>query len=264
MKIIDFHTHPTWRVGNKIAPIMTDGLFVDTLRRAGISAAAGSSLDLPYMSSTTDYAAVMRELNRRVFEMRDKYPDFIIPGIHVQHNAVAESIAEIEKYIPMGLKLIGELVPHSLGGRKLEQPEAYGAGSFLEDGFFEIFKVAEERGLAVSIHTSTPDEGRELARRFKNLNIVMAHAGPVDSFIERVKAVSEYDNLFFDISGSGTLMRGVVEYAYNKLGREKVVFGTDFPGYDPGAFVGMVQGANIPDSDKEYIFHKNAERLLGL
>ena len=264
MKIIDFHTHPTWSTDSLIDGIMTEEHFISTLRLAGITTACGSALDVPLMSGTNDYGAVIKELNERIFACRDRNPDFIIPGIHVHPDFVEESIAEIEKYIPKGLRLVGELVPGMLGGRKLTEPEAYGAGTFLEEGFFEIFKVCEEKGLTVSIHTSTPDEGRELARRFKNLNIVMAHAGPLTAFVERVKAVSEYDNLFFDISGSGTLLRGVVEYAYDKLGKEKVVFGTDFPGYDPGAFVGMVEYAAIPTEAKEYIFHKNAERLLKL
>ena len=92
----------------------------------------------------------------------------------------------------------------------------------------------------------------------------MAHAGPYDTFVERIAAVGAYDNLYFDISGSGTLATGVLEYAHRKLGREKILFGTDFPGYEPGAFVGIVESANIPEDSKEYIFHKNAERLLEL
>lgn len=264
MKIIDFHTHPTWETNSLCDGVMTEEKFISTLRLAGISTACGSAIDVPLMSIADNYGQVIRILNERVFSFKDRNPDFIIPGIHVHPDFVKESIEEIEKYIPRGLRLVGELVPGMLGGRRLEAPEAYGAGSFMEEGFFEIFKVCEEKGLTVSIHTSTPSEARELARRFKGLNIVMAHAGPLDSFVERVKAVSEYDNLFFDISGSGTLLRGVVEYAYNKLGKEKVVFGSDFPGYAPSAFVGMVQYADIPDEAKEYIFHKNAERLLKL
>ena len=264
MKIIDFHTHPTWETPSIIDSAVTEDRFISTLRRAGISVACGSAIDTSLMSEGKDYGKIIKTLNERIFACKDRNPDFIIPGIHVHPDFVKESVEEIEKYIPRGLRLVGELVPGMLGGRVLTDPKAYGAGSFIEDGCFEIFKVCEEKGLTLSIHTSTPDEGRELASRFPHLNIVMAHAGPPEAFVERVKAVSEYDNLFFDISGSGTLLRGVVEYAYRMLGKEKILFGTDFPGYAPGAFVGMVEYADIPDEAKEYIFHINAERLLNL
>lgn len=266
MKIIDFHTHPVYNTNaNKKLGIDFSGeYFVETLKRAGISMACGSAIDQPLMTGNEDYAATIKTLNERIFALAERFPDFIIPGIHVQHNAVNESIAEIEKYSPKGLKLVGELVPSFLGGRILTEPRAYGAASFLEPGFMEIFKMCEERGLTLSIHTSTPEECAELALRFKHLNIVMAHAGPYDTFVKRIATALKYDNLYFDISGSGTLLTGVVEYAYRNLGREKILFGTDFPGYEPGAFVGIVESANIPDDSKEYIFCKNAERLLGL
>lgn len=266
MKIIDFHTHPIYNTNTnkKLGIDFSGDYFVDTLKRAGISMACGSAIDLPLMTGNEDYATTVKILNERIFALAKMFPDFIIPGIHVQHNAVSESIAEIEKYCAKGLKLVGELVPNFLGGRKLSEPKAYGAASFLEPGFMEIFKVCEERNLTLSIHTSTPEECAKIASRFKHLNIVMAHAGPVDTFVERVATVGAYDNLYFDISGSGTLFSGVLEYAYRNLGREKILFGTDFPGYEPGAFVGIVESANIPNDAKEYIFHKNAERLLGL
>ncbi len=266
MKIIDFHTHPIYHTDGqkKLGGEFVGDCFVDSLKRAGIDMACGSAIDLPLMTGSENYAETMKLLNERIFAFAKKYPDFIIPGIHVQHNAVGESISEIENYSRLGLKLVGELVPNFLGGRKLSEPKAYGAASFLETGFMEIFKVCEERDLTLSIHTSTPEECAEIASRFKHLNIVMAHAGPVDTFVERVATVAAYDNLYFDISGSGTLFSGVLEYAYRNLGREKILFGTDFPGYEPGAFVGIVESANIPEESKEYIFHKNAERLLGL
>lgn len=266
MKIIDFHTHPIYitNTNKKLGIDFSGDCFVDTLKRAGINMACGSAIDLPLMSGNKDYAETVRILNERIFALAKRFPDFIIPGIHVQHNAVSESVSEIEKYSALGLKLVGELVPNFLGGRILTEPLAYGAASFLERGFMEIFKVCEERELTLSIHTSTAEECAELASEFKHLNIVMAHAGPYDTFVKRIAVASKYDNLYFDISGSGTLAAGVLEYAYRNLGREKILFGTDFPGYEPGAFVGIVESANIPDDSKEYIFHKNAERLLGL
>jgi len=266
MKIIDFHTHPTYNANanKKLGIDLTGDRFIDALKRAGISMACGSAIDLSLMTESENYAQTIRILNERVFAFAKDHPDFIIPGIHVQHSAVSESISEIEKYSALGLKLVGELVPNFLGGRILTEPNAYGAASFLEPGFMEIFKVCEERSLTLSIHTSTSEECADLASRFGHLNIVMAHAGPVDTFVERIAVARRYDNLYFDISGSGTLAYGVLEYAYRKLGREKILFGTDFPGYEPGAFVGIVEAANIPEDSKEYIFHKNAERLLGL
>ena len=265
MKIIDFHTHPTWfnTSTRKIGVDPSLESFIEVMKLSGITMFCGSAIDVELINSGKDYLSVIRALNERIFAAAEKYPDVIVPGIHVHSEYVSGSIEEIEKYSKKGLRLVGELVPYMLGGKRLEDPRAFGAASYLEPGFLEIFKVCEEKGLLLSIHTSTPEEGRELAKRFKNLNIVMAHAGPVDSFIERVAAVKAHDNLYFDISGSGTFAQGVVEYAYKELGKEKILFGSDYPGYPPSAFVGIVSCADIPDEAKEYIFYKNAERLLG-
>ena len=48
-----------------------------------------------------------------------------------------------------------------------------------------------------------------------------------------------------------------------QAGSKKVLFGTDFPWYDPNYCIGSVICAKISDDEKEDIFYKNARRMLG-
>ena len=45
-------------------------------------------------------------------------------------------------------------------------------------------------------------------------------------------------------------------------GAHKILFGTDCPWGDPGAFVRFVRALPLTENEREDIFHRNAERLL--
>jgi predicted TIM-barrel fold metal-dependent hydrolase len=52
--------------------------------------------------------------------------------------------------------------------------------------------------------------------------------------------------------------------AVSKVGADRILYGTDYPGYDPAPFIESVLNAKITDDDKEKIFYGNAVRLLGI
>jgi len=108
---------------------------------------------------------------------------------------------------------------------------------------------------------SKPPEIAELAARFPDTKIIMAHMA--FRWREGVDAVTDDPNILVDTSGMDPEL-GSVEYAVEKLGTDRVLFGSDAPGRDILCQIGRVMAADISDTDREKILHLNAQRLLGL
>jgi len=137
---------------------------------------------------------------------------------------------------------------------------------------YPIAETAIELGMPVLIHSylrweeilpeeSKPDEIAELARRYPEMKIIMAHMAL--RWREGVDAVRDCPNIYVDTSGMDP-EQGSVEYAVEKLGVERVLYGSDAPGRDVLCQIGRVMAAEISEADRTKILRGNSEKLLGL
>ena len=69
-------------------------------------------------------------------------------------------------------------------------------------------------------------------------------------------------NLYFDTSNYEAL--GGLESAVEQFGSGKILFGSNFPLFNPLANVDKVGRANIEETDREAIAFGNAAQLLGM
>ena len=108
---------------------------------------------------------------------------------------------------------------------------------------------------------STPADMANLGRRFPEVTIIMAHLG---GGRERgVLDIMDVPNILVDTAGSQP-ESGMVEYAVQRLGAERVIYGSDHPIRDFGAQLGRVLGAQLSVEERELILYGNAARVLGL
>ena len=107
---------------------------------------------------------------------------------------------------------------------------------------------------------STPYDVAELARRYPDAKILMAHLG--GDWEIGIKAVRPYENVLVDTSGNYPEM-GMIEMAVKELGAERVVFGSDAPGRDFRVEVSKVMAAEIEPEERDLILGGNMLRLLG-
>ena len=254
-KITDAHIHPALLVeGSDFTQFnftTPPEQFVATLKRAGISQAAGSVIRR--FAETPSWGDI-HKLNLAALEMQKMFPDFYIPGIHIHPAHPAESLDELEKmHRDHGVRLIGELVAYMMGYSEYAQ-------AALDD----IWKFADETGMAVSLHISTLEDAAELLKKFPTLKVIIAHptASPAE-FTARMELVSRYPNTALDISGSGPNTYNMLRHAINIAGKEKVIFGTDFPLRNPGMYVAGVLFEELSEAEYTAIFHDNFHRLLG-
>ena len=122
--------------------------------------------------------------------------------------------------------------------------------------------LCEELGMVLSLHPLDANELCDIAKKYKNLKIVMAHPAYGYEYIKRLEIVKKYDNVFLDLSGTGIAAYGMLRFGLDKVGKEKILFGTDFPGYNPEMYVRSVLFDKLTDEERDYIFWKNAIRLL--
>jgi len=108
---------------------------------------------------------------------------------------------------------------------------------------------------------STPLDIADLAARFPEVEIIMAHLG--GARVRGVLDIRPHANITIDTSGSQP-MGELVEYAVAALGADRIVYGSDVPGRDFAAQLGRIWGARLRDADRRKILYGNAERLLGL
>ncbi|MFC1582144.1 amidohydrolase family protein [Planctomycetota bacterium] len=200
----------------------------------------------------------IRRINDSTIEACRAYPDFYIGFCHlnVKHPAVflkAEIDRCIRKHGLAGIKLE---VSANARSRKLDpimrKAREYGV---------PILHHAWHKSTGMLPHESTAADIAHLAARFPDVTILMAHLSGVGE--RGVQDIAPFPNVLIDTSG-GQPVAGLVEYAAEKLGADRVVYGSDIPYRDFSCQLGRILGAKISAAQTTKILYGNAARLLGL
>ena len=108
---------------------------------------------------------------------------------------------------------------------------------------------------------STPADVRDLALRFPDVPIIMAHLNGCG--VRGVLDIQDLPNVYIDTSGSQP-DAGFTEFAVEQLGADRILFGSDAPIRDYAVQLTKVTGAKISDAARQQILGQNAARLLKL
>lgn len=194
--------------------------------------------------------------NNMVLEMMREDPDLAYGFCYVSQAHGEQAVEEIRRCVGAGMVGVKLWV-----AVKVNDPRT-----------FPIAEEAIRLGVPVLVHSylrweeiladeSKPDEIAELARRYPELKLIMAHMAL--RWREGVDSVADCPNIWVDTSGMDPEL-GSVEYAVEKLGVERVLYGSDAPGRDVLCQIGRVTAADISEADREKILRGNAEKLLGI
>ena len=124
-----------------------------------------------------------------------------------------------------------------------------------EDGD-KIFSFANELKCFVLMHNDKIPDMVRFADKYPDMKLIIAHLGS-EEHIEAISSAKN-GNIYTDTSGWKSSMNNIIEYAVERVGSEKIFFGTDTYAY--GFQVGRIQYARISEKDKESIFYNNAKR----
>ncbi len=148
-----------------------------------------------------------------------------------------------------------------------------------------VADVLESKGKVLIIHTgcdpglwelpsmcepARPSRFERLARRHRDLTIVLAHMGAYSAlkpgiFLhEAIDMMRRLPNVYGD---TAALDPEIVEYAVRKVGAGKILFGSDYPvvvGASWRMLVEAVKSIRLPREQVERIMWRNAAEILGL
>ncbi len=197
----------------------------------------------------------VRQINDETIAMIKQYPGRIDGLCFLNPNHEWKHVeAEIDRCIAAGL--CGIKFEYEVNARsRLLDPIMEKVAA--EDAF--VLHHAWYKTTQGNPHESNPADVADLARRHPKTTILMAHLTAAG--MRGVLDIQPYDNLLVDTSGSQPFY-GIIEYAVNKLGDHRVLFGSDICGRDFGAQLGRVTGADLTEDQRERVLRLNAERLL--
>lgn len=251
-EIIDAHIHPFLDTENRLSVYDRPETCPEMMRElleSGVSRACGSVIKA---AEITDFEYI-RKCNRDTLELRDRYPDFYLPGISVHAAFPEESCREVEEmYRRYGVRWIGELVPYMVGAR-----------AFSGKALSPVYELAQELGMPVNIHQADLKDIEKILSDFPELKVVMAHPGEKALYLERLALMKRFPNLYLDISGTGLFRWGMLRHGVREVGAEHFLFGTDFPICNIAMYIYGVLAEKLERREQELVFAENFLRISG-
>ena len=244
MDIIDAHTHiGSYNWEGHCGNFNTDEEAIDELRSCGIVRATTT----PWRAVLCETEADLDAGNAEALSLRERFPDFIYPGVVIDFRWPERSLFWIETFRREGLRWAGELVPKA----------AEGDNPFTHPAWQELFDAVEESGMLLQLHNTTGTS--KVAKAHPRLQIIGSHL-----VANVMRSLVDLPNVILDISGfCGGLCLHSLEKAREAFGAKRLLFGTDYDGYDPRPFIMRVQ-RTFTEEEQRFIFHENVLRLVDL
>ena len=240
MAIIDLHaeigTTPVWGVSFSEANL-TRSMQKYNVQRSIISSTIGNSCD--FRRGNAQIARIV-EANKSM-----------LGCVVVNMNYPEQSQKEMHAYLAQN-EFAALLLTSGLRGRHVTLAETE-----------EILNAHRRFVKPVFLHTPNQAAAlaaNEIAKTFNIMKFALIGMGG-DGWRMATLLAERTLNLVLEVSGSSSPDK--IKFAVERIGAHRMVYGSGLPYVDPSAIIGLVQDADISDSDKRNIFQGSAQRLFG-
>ena len=198
-----------------------------------------------------DYSKANEEVAKEV----KKFPDRLIGFARTNPWMKEKAVKDLE----YAVKVLG------LKGLKLHPTiDWFGANS---DIVFPLAELCGKLGVPINMHTYEPPKALpalvgDLAEKFPDTKIIMTHMGGSLYFGEAIIVAKNLENLY--LNTAGVYQPQIIKIAVDKLGANRIIFGSDFPWGNPKIELAKVEVSGITEEQKELVLGKNLARVLGM
>ena len=262
MQIIDFHTHiypdpiaqkATHSIENfyHLEGGHMNGTVKNLLERGGL-AGISRYVVLPVGLKP----GAVRHINEFAVSQVAEHPEFIGFGtIHAAMENIEEEVEFVHESGLYGVKMHPDTQLFDIDDERL----------------FPAYELLRDKGLHVMLHMgdprydySHPARLRKVMDNFPGIKVVAAHFGGYSMYETAYELLKDTDCVM-DISSSLMFMEKEEAVRHiRRIGTERLVFGSDFPLWDPVHEVQVFMGLGLTADETEQIAHRTAERILNL
>ena len=122
----------------------------------------------------------------------------------------------------------------------------------------ELFRFANERGAVILMHPHYISHMPSFADKYPDMKLIIAHLASKEHVDAIVSA--KHGNIYTDTSGGASARNNILEYAVDRVGSQKILFGTDT--YSFAFQFGRIALSALSQEEKENILWRNARALF--
>jgi hypothetical protein len=251
-KIFDAHLHCPSENGevwqwHKVTRTFEE--FAAYLDRTGVQRGIINSVRCQLAKSPQEFIAGNREVARYV----ERYKGRFLGACVVNPMFIDEALREMEDCREQfGMGWVGELCNYTV-------PYEYTIKEFEM-----LVDQAVRLNMVLDVHTDL-EEMEYIIRKFPRATLVFPHFGDGREYqhiFSRIQLVAGQPNCYLDTSGYGHDRVGMLEYAVQKIGPDRVLFGSDFSINDPSTVIARIEHSFLSEEQKEKVLSHNLEALL--
>jgi predicted TIM-barrel fold metal-dependent hydrolase len=242
--ILDFHTH--------VDEAPAFGWIDPPEKIVGLMDEAG--IDRAVIMTYTDLPGANPQALEYIVDAAGRFPDRLIPFVRLDPNYTDVVPSLLEKAAAAGVR-----------GVKLHPTTtlAHPAG----EATLDLLRRCADLAWPVLFHCgddpyTTPQALRLAAEAVPNCAVVMGHMGGYFHVEDAISAAEVCPNLYLETSAMP--YPAMIARAVERVGAERVLFGSDGPGCNPALELDKIRSLGLARDVEEAIVGRTAARLLGL
>lgn len=259
MRLIDFHTHI---YPDAIADKATQSIraFYE-MDKGGLHGTAEVLIERGKIAGINEFVVhpvalkptLVHKINQSIIDAVSKHSEFYGFGtVHADMDNMEQELEFIERSGLLGIKIHPDTQLFNI-----DDPRLYKLYDYISGKMPIMFHAGDPR-----YDYSHPRRIKKIMNEFPSLQVIAAHFGGWGVQDEAYSLLGE-ENCFVDISSSIMFINDDLLYKYiNGYGADRILFGSDFPLWDPKEEVDVFMKLKLSDSDREKIAYKNALRIL--
>ncbi len=242
MHIIDSHTHvDEYEAFGWFDPPET---IIELMDEAGIEQAV--------VMTYSDAPVLKPNALRYLYDACKRYPGRLIPYARLNPHADNAALLLEEAILDLGMK-----------GLKIHQESVTAAAH--HGSIVRLVKKAAEFNAPVLIHSgdeplSLPQQFARLAEEAPEATIILAHMGGYHHTDDAIRVCEKYDNLLVDTSACPYPHK--IKEAIERLGAQRVLFGSDGPGCNPKLELQKIMRLGLSENEQRLVLHDNIASIL--